>query len=105
MAISCSSDRPVVDGEVALLDERGGEGVDDGLLGAQLAGELAVLGQSEGLVGGQAAAVAGDLDAGAGGDDLVEGDTHVDAAADEARVDRVVAGVDPHVVIPWRGGH
>ena len=45
-------------------------------------------------------AVAGDLDAGAGGDHLVEGDTHVDAAADEARVDRVVVGVDPHVVIP-----
>ena len=58
---------PVVDGEVALLDGGSGEGVDNVLFGAQLAGELAVVGRREGLVGRQAAAMAGDLDAGADG--------------------------------------
>ena len=33
-----------VDGEVTLLDERGGERVTHGVLGAQLPGEQAVLG-------------------------------------------------------------
>ena len=59
------SDRSVVDGEVALLDEGRGEGVGDGAFDAHGAGDLAVLGQGEGLVGGEATVVAGDLDAGA----------------------------------------
>ena len=59
-----------------------------------------MIGMQQRLVGGQAAPVAGDLGAVADGDDLVEGDTDIDPAADEARVDRVVARVNPHVVIP-----
>ena len=53
---------------------------------------------------GQEAAVAGDLGAVAGDDHLVEGDADLDAAADEAGVDRVVVGVDPHVVVPGQPG-
>ena len=43
--------------------------------------------------------MASDFDAGACDDHFSERDAHVDAAPDEARFDRVVAGVHPHVVV------
>jgi hypothetical protein len=59
-----------------------------------------VLSSEQGLVLAEEAAVAGHLSALTGDDDLLEADAHGDATADEARVDRVVVGVDPHEVIP-----
>ena len=50
-------------------------------------------------MGGQATAMTGDLGAVTGDGHLVERDRDIDSSADEAGVDRVVVGVDPHVVI------
>ena len=59
-----------------------------------------MLGGEQALVATQTAAVTGHLGALAVGHHLVEGHPHVDGAADEAWVDRVVVGVDAHVVVP-----
>ena len=81
------SDRSVVDGEVALLDDAAVNRSVTVCSMRIVRASWLCSSKGEGLVGGEAAGVVGNLQRGAGGDDLGERDADVDVAADEERVD------------------